>query len=121
MQPAVWKEYKMIILLLVLAYTMSESSANNDYLSDMERPNVDVVRQLEYVPRIPGEHNGNHESYNAIDVKMIKVSNRASHARIDTLHEYIREKTVGMCDFTCNRCYRCSIVFGKPGSNDNGD
>ena len=39
----------MIILLLVLAYSMSESSANSEYLADMERPGVDVVRQLEYV------------------------------------------------------------------------
>jgi len=111
----------MIILLLVLAYSMSESSANSEYQSDLQRPNVDVVRQLGYVQRMFGDHSGNHEDSNVIDVQLIKVSNIVPHARINTLHEMISRKTVGMCDFTCNRCYRCSLVNGTSISNDNED
>ena len=108
----------MIILLLVLAYSMSESSANSEYLADMERPGVDVVRQLEYVQRMPELHNGNHENHDVVDVTLINVSNRVSNERINELHEYLSRKTVEMCDFTCNRCYRCLLANGTYVNDD---
>ena len=110
----------MIILLLVLAYSMSESSANSEYLSAMERPDVDVVRQLGYIQRMSGNHSDNRENEDSRinGATLIRVSNTVSNERINTLHEYISKKTVAMCDFTCNRCYRCSLVNGADESDD---
>lgn len=110
----------MIILLLYLAWTMSNASANNEYLRDIERPSADIVRQLDYVQRMSNNQSHNVANHN-VDVKLVNISNDMSAERINALRKHIASKTVGICDFTCHKCYRCSLVHGELKSNDNED
>lgn len=110
----------MIILLLYLAWTMSEASAGNEYIRDIERPNADIVRQLDYIQRKSNNQSNNVSNIN-VDMKTVNISNDMSSERINVLHKYIASRTVGMCKFTCHKCYRCSLVHGEPESDDNKD
>ncbi len=114
-------EHDMIILLLILAYSMSEASADNIHVMNTERPGVDIVRQLDYVQRMSDNH-----AYNAsgsdTDVtdnssieesKRVNVSNGMSVNRVNALRNYISGKTVGLCDFSCLKCYRCTLIYGN--------
>ncbi|MFQ5685238.1 MAG: hypothetical protein ACE5GV_01125 [Candidatus Scalindua sp.] len=116
----------MIILLLYLAWTMSQASADSEYLNDIERPNVDVVRQLNYVQRISNNQSGNLSVPNDEGMKngsdaeknLVNVSNGMSFERIDALYRDITGRTLGLCEFTCHKCYRCSLVYGELESVD---
>ncbi len=117
----------MIILLLILALSMSKDSTNDDNMLNTERPSVDSVRQMDYV-----QHMSNNQSHNISDLnseetdegrklKMtrVNISNNMSVKSIEILHKYIANKTVGLCDFTCQKCYRCLLDDGKlKGDND---
>lgn len=107
----------MIILLLYMAWTLSEASANNEHLRDIERPNVDIVRQLNYIQRNSSNQSHNVSNIN-VDVKLVNVSNDMSAERINALRKYIASKTVGVCNFTCHKCYRCSLVHGESESDN---
>ncbi len=102
----------MIILLLVLAYSMSEASTDNVHKLNTERPNVDIVRQLDYVQRMSENHNDTTPNVNA-DLKIVNISNKMSAERINELRRYISSKTKGACDFTCHNCYVCNLFYGK--------
>jgi len=111
----------MIILLLVLAYSMSEASADNEHMLSTERPDIDIVRQLDYVQRISRNQAGNAPGYDVNETgnrsrdeaERVNVSDGMSVNRINTLRKYISGKTVELCNFTCHNCYRCSLVHGK--------
>ena len=111
----------MIILLLVLAYSISEASADNVHRLNVERPDVDIVRQLDYVQRMSKNQAGNVYVYDVNEAenrsedktKRVNVSNGMSANRINSVRIYISGKAVGLCDFTCHTCYRCSLVYGK--------
>lgn len=111
---------EMIILLLYLAWMMSEASAGNEHMVDIERPNADIVRQLNYVQRMSNNQSHNVLNHNPEGIeddsgekaKLVNISNDMSAERINTLRKYISGKTVGICDFTCHKCYRCSLVYG---------
>ena len=111
----------MIILLLYLAWTLSEASAaNNEYPLDIEKPNADIVRQLNYIQRRSNNQSHNVSNIN-VDVKLVNISNDMSAERINALRKYIASKTVGICDFTCHKCYRCSLVYGESESDNTED
>ncbi len=109
----------MIILLLILALSMSKDSTNDDYMSNTERPSVDSVRQLDYVQRMSENPIGNASDYdvnetgnlNEKETKHVNVNNGMSVNRINAMRNYISGKTVGLCDFTCHKCYRCTLVY----------
>ncbi len=111
----------MIILLLLLAYSMSEASADNVHLLSTERPDIDIVRQLDYVQRISRNQAGNVPDYDVKETgsrsreetKRVNVTNGMSTNRIKTLRKYISGRTVELCNFTCLNCYKCSLVHGK--------
>ncbi len=111
----------MIVLLLILAYSMSEASADNVQRLNTERPDVDIVRQLDYVQRMSKYQTGNVSIYDVNETgnrsgdktKRVNVSNGMSANRINAVRIYISGKTVGLCDFTCHKCYRCSLVYDK--------
>ncbi len=111
----------MIILLLVLAYSLSEASADNEHRLSAERPDVDIVRQLDYVQRMSINRVGNVSVYDMNETekrrgdktKRVNVSNGMSANRINSVRIYISGKTVELCDFTCHKCYRCSLVYNK--------
>jgi hypothetical protein len=111
----------MIILLLVLAYSMSEASADNEHMMSTERPDIDIVRQLDYVQRISRNQASNAPGYDVNETgnrsrdeaERVNVSDGMSVNRINTLRKYISGKTVELCNFTCHNCYRCSLVHGK--------
>ncbi len=108
----------MVILLMYLAWTMSGASVNNEYM--VERPSVDIVRQLN-VQRMSNNqpHNAANrneegtEDGSRAEVKLVNINNDISIEKINALHKYIAGKTVGLCDFTCHKCYRCSLVYGE--------
>jgi len=108
----IWENRDMIILLIILAYSMSEASADNEYMRDIERPNVDIVRQLNYMHRMSDNQSHNVSNID-VNVKLVNISNDISAERINALRRYIASKTVGTCDFTCHKCYRCSLVHGE--------
>lgn len=111
----------MIILLLYLAWTMSVTSADNEYMMNVERPNVDIVRQLNYVQRMSNNQSHNvanrngegTENGSGAEAKLVNINNDMSIEKINALRKYIAGKTVGLCDFTCHKCYRCSLVYGE--------
>lgn len=111
----------MIILLLVLAYSMSGASADNVHMLSTERPDIDIVRQLDYVQRISRNQGGNIPGYDVKETgkrrgdkaKRVNVSDGMSVNRINTLRKHISGRTVELCNFTCHNCYRCSLVHGK--------
>ncbi len=111
----------MIILLLYMAWTLSEASANNEYLRDIERPNADIVRQLDYMQRMSNNQSHNTATRNGegtengsgAEAKLVNINNDMSIEKINALRKYIAGKTVGLCDFTCHKCYRCSLVYGE--------
>ncbi len=108
----------MVILLMYLAWTMSGASVNNEYM--VERPSVDIVRQLN-VQRMSNNQPHNTVNRNGegtedgsrAEVKLVNINNDISIEKINALHKYIAGKTVGLCDFTCHKCYRCSLVYGE--------
>ncbi|MBT6226366.1 MAG: hypothetical protein HOI47_06895 [Candidatus Scalindua sp.] len=111
----------MIILLLLLAYSMSEASADNVHMLSTERPDIDIVRQLDYVQRISRNQVGNVPGYNVKETgsssrdeaKRVNVTNGMSVNRINTLRRYLSGRTVELCNFTCLNCYKCSLVHDK--------
>ncbi len=110
----------MIILLLYLTWTMSEASAANNYLMDLERPNTDIVRQQNYVHRMSDNQSGTTSNVN-VNEKLVNINNNMSAERINELRKYITNRTKGACDFTCHKCYRCSLVHGKLKRNKTED
>ncbi len=118
----------MIILLLILALSMSKDSTNDDNLLNTEKPGVDSVRQMDYVQRMSNNQSHNISDLNSeetdegrkLKMTRVNISNNMSVKSIEILHKYIANKTVGLCDFTCKECYRCSLDDGKlNGDNDN--
>lgn len=111
----------MIILLLLLAYSMSEASTDNVHMLSTERPDIDIVRQLDYVQRISRNQASNVPGYEVKDTGnrsgdeaiRVNVTNGMSVNRINTLRKYISGRTVELCNFTCLNCYKCSLVHGK--------
>jgi len=108
----------MIILLMYLAWTMSGASVNNEYM--VERPSVDIVRQLNVQrmsnnqPHNAANRNGEGtENDSGAEVKLVNINNDVSIEKINALRKYIAGETVGLCDFTCHKCYRCSLVYGE--------
>ena len=59
----------MIILLLILALSMSKDSTNDDNMLNTERPNVDSVRQLDYVQRMSNNQSHNVSKFNSEDTE----------------------------------------------------
>lgn len=110
----------MIMLLLYLTWSMAEAPADNGYMRDIERPNIDIVRRLNYVHRTSDNQSGTTPNVNA-DARLVNTNNNMSAERINELHKYIASKTKGVCDFTCHKCYRCSLVHGKLESNNTED
>ena len=55
----------MIILLLILALSMSKDSTSDDNMLNAERPNVDNVRQLDYVQRMSNNQSHNVSKFNS--------------------------------------------------------
>ena len=108
----------MVILLMYLAWTMSGASVNNEYM--VERPSVDIVRQLNVQrmsnnkPHNAANRNGDGtENDSGAEVKLVNINNDMSIKKINALRKYIAGETVGLCDFTCHKCYRCSLVYGE--------
>ncbi len=97
----------MIILLLVLIWTQSEHSSNSEYLAELEKPDVDIVRQIGYVQRMLDK-----EYSSKPGVKRMNVGGNMSDERVNALRAFIAGKTKGTCDFTCHECYRCSLDDG---------
>ncbi len=118
----------MIILLLILAMSMSKDSASDDNMLNTERPSVDSVRQLDYVHRMSNSQSHNVSKQNSEDTehgrnvkaKQVNMGSDMSVKSIKILRTYIANKTVGLCDFTCQECYRCTLDYGKL-TGDNED
>ncbi|ODS34096.1 MAG: hypothetical protein SCARUB_00769 [Candidatus Scalindua rubra] len=122
-----------ILLVATIWWILSsqpiDASADSEYLSDLERPSVDIVRQMNYIQRMSNNQSHNSPSLNGegtengsgAEVKLVNISNEMSVERINALRKYIASKTVGICDFTCHKCYRCSLVYGESesGSTEN--
>jgi len=95
----------------------------------VERPGVDSVRQLDYVQRISNNQSHNVSNFNSEDTeydrktkeKQLKISNDMSVKSITILRKYIANKTVGLCDFTCQECYRCSLGYDKLNGDNKDD
>ncbi len=112
---------EMIILLLLLAYSMSEASADKVHTLNTERPDIDIVRQLDYIQRISKNQRSNVTgcneretgNRNRDETKRVNVTNGMSVNRINTLRKYLSGRTVELCDFTCHNCYKCSLVHDK--------
>lgn len=111
----------MILLLLVLAYSMSDASADNVRMLSTERPDIDIVRQLDYVQRISRNQGSNVPGYNVKETRNrskdesehVNVSNGMSVNRIKTLRKNISGRSIELCNFTCLNCYKCSLIHGK--------
>ena len=108
----------MIILLVYLAWTMLGASVNNEYM--VERPSIDIVRQLNVQrmsnnqPHNAANRNGDGtENDSGAEVKLVNINNDMSIKKINALRKYIAGETVELCDFTCHKCYRCSLVYGE--------
>lgn len=113
----------MIILLLIfLGYTFSANQGIDSFdsanLLDYERPHSDVVRQQHYARNIQNIQEGD-EGMNANGIapsgNMAIMNHSLSAEKMNAIQKYIASRTFGLCDFTCNNCYRCSLVYGKKG------
>ncbi len=115
----------MIILLLILALSMSKDSTIDDNMLNTERPSVDSVRQLDYVQRMSNNQAHNVSKINSEDAehdrkakaKQVNMGSDMSVKSIKILRTYIANKTVGLCNFTCQECYRCTLDCGKLNSD----
>lgn len=119
----------MIILLLILALSMSKDLTNDDNMLNAERPSVDSVRQLDYVQRMSNNQSHNVSKINSEDTeydrrlkeKWVKISDGMSIKNRNILRKYIANKTVGLCNFTCQECYRCTLDEGQLNGDSEDD
>lgn len=105
----------MIILLLYMAWTMSEAAADNESLKDIERQNANIVRQNNYIQHISDNRFHNVSNTN-LNITLANIDNEMPPERIKSLHKYIASMTKEICSFTCHKCYRCSLVYGELGN-----
>ncbi len=115
----------MIILLLLMLWTFSlksgTASASGEYLINYERPGIDIVRKLDYARRIQGSQFGLSENSNIEDQTGICEEkgkfrigrSNISDEKINELRKCIASRTLGLCEFTCHKCYRCVLVNSR--------
>ncbi|MFQ5964349.1 MAG: hypothetical protein ACE5KZ_08705 [Candidatus Scalinduaceae bacterium] len=114
-----------ILLLAMLWWTLSsrsiDDSPGTDYLAYLDRPNIDIVRQLNHAKRVSDKKSHYSSNYDGkgeeigskIERKILNINNNMSVERINAFRKYIASRTLDSCDFTCHRCYRCFLVYGE--------